>query len=452
MTRFSRLTLSALAIGLLATLTTGCDLFGKAASLAGDVKNEIKGTVKNPDGSKGVANATVKVYKNSAIFSKVKPDGAVDFDALIATSALVEAKTGTDGSYSFKDLKLVDGPYVLVASNARGKDFRGINRETRKFFDVGAPKPGEKLPAVDTTSMVNIDVTAPLVLDFNLPEETPPAPPAPATPEAIPTPGPPPAAPKPADIIENQAKLPRPVQNTTKFDTFTAVKLDGTALAASGSASETGLVSYDMGAMTGETNKVLLKATGTAVTSAKLRISHIPASNPNAAIVTEQSVNFKDGKLSSDNAAGYVFAVPRDKGKTVVQLTDTTSGATSLAIAFDSGNATDVRPFTIIMTWDKGDGTDVDLHTFDIEKLEEAWFGDLGIAKGSLDLDNTKGYGPETYTGAKGRYGIAINYWYGTKPTVVKVRVITAVSDKTYTKTLGRVGEWWEVGEYKEND
>jgi hypothetical protein len=100
-------------------------------------------------------------------------------------------------------------------------------------------------------------------------------------------------------------------------------------------------------------------------------------------------------------------------------------------------------------TWDKGDGTDVDLHVYDSVGRKEAWFGNLSIPKGSLDMDNTEGYGPETYTGSPTTYGVSVNYWYGTGTVNYKVRVITKTTDSTYTGSLSRIGQWKDIGKFE---
>lgn len=463
-----------MAFGLAAAISTGCQIIGGALEAVGGIKGTFKGTVKDPNGT-SLANAAIKVYSNVEIASVTKTDKdpkgktqtIVDLEKLSdSTPKIPVVTTGADGTWEVRDLNATDGPFVVVATNKRGQDFRGIDRETRKLFDFKFT-PG-KIPDVNANSVVFPNPAAPTVMDFVLPNDTPPPPPPPATPEPEPTPLPNAPTPVPnatlppqgsADDVSQNSKLPppAPVQNTDFKNSLKAVVLDGLD-PGSGESGSNGFVLYKLKGSdleeTSVSSKVLIQASATGVTAATLRISHVPADKTKKATISEVPVSFRDGKLVSDHDDGYIFAVPRDGAKTVLQLRDDATGATSNAIALDGSgmDPSKVRPLTVILTWDQGEGTDVDLHVYDIDSDQEAWFGEMEITKGSLDLDNTEGFGPETFTSKAGHFALSVNYWLGTKPVKVEVRVITANSDKTYEKTLAAMGDIWDVGEYKADD
>ncbi len=467
MHKIIRLGAVAAALTLAVSVTTACDaLLGAAGKLA-DLSGDFSGTVKDPD-AKGLSGATIKVYKNSEIASVTKDAGSgnfiVDLEKLAQnTPSIPQTTSGADGTWKVSGLKIADGPYVIVAVNKRGSDFRGIDRDSRKLFSFQFTSP-DKLPEFSANSAVFPNPTKPTSVDFTLPNETPPTPPPPAavdpTPAPVagaPTPPPAPAAGSP-DELANKSNLPPPAPTNPFSNSLVAVKLTGIdpGTPVAGAANEFKQYKFKKTELENFTisSKVLIKASATGVTSATLRISHLNKKQNDAATITEVPVSFVGGKLVSDSPDGYLFAVPRDGSKTMLQLKDP-SGAVSNAIALDASDMSDanVRPITIILTWDQGDGTDIDLHTFDVDKGDESWFGELSLpnSKGSLDLDNTEGYGPETFTGKVGKYGVSVNYWFGTKNATARVRVITADDDKSYLKTLRTIGEVWDVGQFITN-
>lgn len=466
-----RLGAVAVALAFTVSFTAACDaLLGagqQALQAVGDLKGDFSGTVKDPDG-KGLAGATIKVYKNSEIGSVTKDSGGgnfiVDLDKLTQNKPSVpEVTSDSAGNWKVAGLKVADGPYVVVAVNKRGSDFRGIDRESRKLFSFQFTTP-DKLPEFSANSAVFPNPTKATQIDFMLPAEQAAAPKSTdeATPEPLPTPAATPAtAPSPgsADDVQQKSNLPKPQPETTSVSlkNLKLAESGGTAVAVKETGAE-GFLLYDLKKLEdiNVSNKFLVQADVTGVTAATLLISHLDKNNK--ATINEVMVQVKNGKLVTEggSADGYTFAVPRDRGKTVLQLMDRASNTISNAIALDTSGIAEgkVRPITVILTWDKGNGTDIDLHAVDMDTYDEAWFGQLALpgGKGSLDLDNIKGYGPETFTGKAGRYGVSINYWFGTGSTTVKVRVITANDDKTYLKTLRSIGEWWDVGEFTTTD
>ncbi len=67
----------------------------------------------------------------------------------------------------------------------------------------------------------------------------------------------------------------------------------------------------------------------------------------------------------------------------------------------------------VVLSWDT-DYTDVDLHILDPDG-NHAWYSDLtGIPNGELDIDDTDGYGPETFVlmeGVPGTYTVKVRYF-----------------------------------------
>jgi hypothetical protein len=458
-----RLGVLAFGVALAVGASSACQAIQNVVSSAGLDKGTVSGTVKDPSGN-NLADAKVQVFKNTELGTVLNDKGVVDLEKLQTLVSAISKTTGADGTFKFEGLKITDGPFVVMATNKRGQDFRGVNRDTKKLFDVKLDDPS-KPPAFSANDALFPNPVSEVKIAFVLPADTPPAPPPAAAPEVIPTPTPAPSsaptpAPGSAEEVQKQSKLPAPTAapNANFKNSVEAVKFEsgfdpGTADTLSDGFKRYKFKASELGDVK-VSSKVLIKATATGVTSATLRISNVPKDGREAT-VNEVTVSFTGGKLNSDNPDGYLFAVPRDGSKTVLQLVDKASGATSNSIALDGSSLTDttkIRPFTVILTWDKGDGTDIDLHTYDLDTGEEAWFGDLSLPadKGSLDLDNTEGFGPETFTGktSTAGYGISINYWYGRTKTKVKVRVITATSDKTYEKELGEIGDWWDVGKF----
>lgn len=97
------------------------------------------------------------------------------------------------------------------------------------------------------------------------------------------------------------------------------------------------------------------------------------------------------------------------------------------------------RDITVTLTWNT-DGTDVDLHVWD-PGGNHAWYGDLGgIPGGSLDIDDTDGFGPETFTAenaAPGEWVVKVRYYnnHGVEaPTMATVKV-TLREGRTQTFT-----------------
>ncbi len=75
--------------------------------------------------------------------------------------------------------------------------------------------------------------------------------------------------------------------------------------------------------------------------------------------------------------------------------------------------------FRVTLTWNQGGGSDIDLYTKD-PSGDVSYYSNKGINSGSLDVDNTSGYGPENFTcnwdagsGSPevGSYQVGVNYY-----------------------------------------
>ncbi len=100
------------------------------------------------------------------------------------------------------------------------------------------------------------------------------------------------------------------------------------------------------------------------------------------------------------------------------------------------------RDITVTLTWET-DGNDVDMHIYDPQG-NHAWYSDLqGIPGGFLDLDDTDGFGPETFTmeqATPGTYTVKVRYYstHGVEASVpVTVRVsLNEGTPMVYTHTF----------------
>ena len=100
------------------------------------------------------------------------------------------------------------------------------------------------------------------------------------------------------------------------------------------------------------------------------------------------------------------------------------------------------RDITVTLTWNT-DSTDVDMHVFDPEG-NHAWYNSLtGISGGSLDLDDTDGYGPETFTmetATPGEWVVKVRYFddHGVSaPSTATVKLtLNEQNTQTFTHTF----------------
>jgi hypothetical protein len=85
--------------------------------------------------------------------------------------------------------------------------------------------------------------------------------------------------------------------------------------------------------------------------------------------------------------------------------------------------------FRVTLTWNAA--TDMDLHTWGPGSgggTQHSYYGTETIDAGTLDYDNTSGYGPENFTAhgapiVPGRYAVGVNYFSGAVPVDCTIRV-----------------------------
>ncbi|GAB2666798.1 D-Ala-D-Ala carboxypeptidase family metallohydrolase [Vibrio panuliri] len=119
-------------------------------------------------------------------------------------------------------------------------------------------------------------------------------------------------------------------------------------------------------------------------------------------------------------------------------------------------SATQNRSITVVLTWSSND-TDVDMHITD-PNGNKAWYGSLsGIPGARLDIDDTDGYGPETFTfldPIPGTYKADVHYYsdHGNGPTTANLSI--QVGSRLIfndSRTLSHRG-WWNAHTFDIDD
>jgi len=144
--------------------------------------------------------------------------------------------------------------------------------------------------------------------------------------------------------------------------------------------------------------------------------------------------NGQESLLSVANGA-FRQVVVLQSGANAIQVRATNAAGTTisrtLTINYDLGGAGDFY-FRVTLTWDQGapaNATDMDLHVWSPAD-EHCAYWRRAIPCGSLDVDNTAGFGPENFTCTvlqAGLFRIAVNY-FGAEvmsPTGCVIRVTT---------------------------
>lgn len=114
----------------------------------------------------------------------------------------------------------------------------------------------------------------------------------------------------------------------------------------------------------------------------------------------------------------------------------------AMNVALDPVKVTNDGPITATLNW--ANLGDIDLHVYEPDG-NHVWYQNLYGSMGKLDLDNTRGYGPEHYYTscskdlATGHYVFASNYFYdanGVGPQQVTIEIKTVSGTQTSTVTL----------------
>lgn len=112
------------------------------------------------------------------------------------------------------------------------------------------------------------------------------------------------------------------------------------------------------------------------------------------------------------------------------------------------------KDLRITLTWDTP-GTDIDLWVTGPDGEKVSYQNKQGKAGGTLDVDVTSGFGPETFTQARlvpGTYRIQAHFYGGGRPTRVEVNVIEGEGTekarrRTFNGILVKQGEIFEVSD-----
>jgi uncharacterized protein YfaP (DUF2135 family) len=113
------------------------------------------------------------------------------------------------------------------------------------------------------------------------------------------------------------------------------------------------------------------------------------------------------------------------------------------------------KDLRITLTWDTA-GTDVDLWVTGPDGEKILYSRPQGKAGGTLDVDVTNGYGPETYTQARampGTYLVQAHFYGSGPPTRLRVNVVRGEGTpqeerREFRALLLRQGEVAEIGEF----
>ena len=106
---------------------------------------------------------------------------------------------------------------------------------------------------------------------------------------------------------------------------------------------------------------------------------------------------------------------------------------------FPTGNPLGSGPITVALKW--GSQPDVDLHVYE-PNGKHVYYRDQGGVSGSLDLDDTDGFGPEHYfvacdTLETGSYRVGINYYRGDGAETARIQITTGDGiTKTFSRSL----------------
>lgn len=156
------------------------------------------------------------------------------------------------------------------------------------------------------------------------------------------------------------------------------------------------------------------------------------------------------GNISQDISLTGGYAVVQ------LDLNDALDGeGESYTISFCERDDAPAQELLTILTWDV-DNSDVDTHVTNNTVGSEVAYYSMHQSWGDLDIDDTNGFGPETFTttaGTSGQlYEIKAHYYsdHGSGPTTATMRVVyyDSASGQTCdftTSTTFSSGAWWDV-------
>jgi uncharacterized protein YfaP (DUF2135 family) len=187
-----------------------------------------------------------------------------------------------------------------------------------------------------------------------------------------------------------------------------------------------------------QVNAALTPATGTGPTGPPQITLNDPVTDQSTGLATltgtiteldsDQAVLIQNGQESAMSALNGAFSqlVVLQSGLNHLAVRATNCAGTTISRTVDvnyTGTGAGDFIFRVTMAWDNYG--DIDLHTLS-PSGQLSYFGNMAINAGSLDVDNTSGFGPENFTCnvlEPGRFGVATYFYGGTGPISVTIRV-----------------------------
>lgn len=179
--------------------------------------------------------------------------------------------------------------------------------------------------------------------------------------------------------------------------------------------------------------------------------------------------------LNYEESGDFTAELPVDSGSNTIQLQVVDNAGEYFTTNFITVVVTlDRLDLRVVLTWDKGDSTDIDLHMFkapasttispDYDDWRDnglphiGWYRKTSEAFGStpeqnpfLDIDNTHGYGPETVVlqeATDGTYHIWVHTYAlreGIGGTNATVRIYFDSEVYEFRKRLAKQWSTWEI-------
>lgn len=424
------------ALGVVALLLPGC------GALKGLATFSVTGTLQVEGETPAATKLTLYSFTDNISAFDTSPctDGAGDTCfGKVDTEALSEPVEGTTVEWDGADFEIIDVPidlyYILVAEGddaaiTCSRDVVGYD-ETTKLVTADS---AIWLAAADITGG---DLSAvPLQRDVQLACSTPntaPEDPENTTPDETPT-------------VEPTAEGDIPSPTTSAWSAFTVV--DPASGTEWGDASAASALA---GPACNEAFPSVLRVTGTtddtAATEAYIRVQF--GSGDEATFRTFPTP-ISGGAISQDISLTGGYAVVQ------LDLNDALDGVgESYTISFCERDAAPAQELLTILTWDV-DNSDVDTHITNNTAGSEVAYYSLSQSWGDLDIDDTNGFGPETFTSTADTsgqlYEIKAHYYsdHGSGPTTATMRVVytdsaTGETCDFTTSTTFSSGAWWDV-------
>jgi hypothetical protein len=412
----------------LALTITGCDELSKLSTI------DISGSISvNGDAPAGYDIQVYGLARNESAFdssycSEVSADcfGRVDVDALDAPSGFTSLDiNGSNFTLTEVD---VDAAFIVVAT--------GVDDAITCTTDI--------LGFDETTKVVGMDSAVTFSLDGGLEEI--------ALPRdielncALPLEEPTPPEEDPVEEPENPESTDEGggivLAGEPGWSAFT-IDTEGTVIADASAEAATADIVCD------STFPAVLTLNGTTDSMGETAYIRIQFGSGLSSTYTTVEAPLSGGILEQDiSLTGGYAVVQLDTDETLDGIGE------SHTITFCDPDTAPAQEMLTILTWDKDD-TDVDTHVFSAG--EEIAYYSMSREWGDLDIDDTNGFGPETFTStpetAGREYEVQVHYYsdHGQGDTNVTLRAVyydaTTGTMCDITATQNMVSrDWWTVG------